>query len=218
MPRTAKRTTKQIAGITGTHSQYREVADFYPTCSEAVTSLLEVEKFSGPIWEPACGDGAISAVLKVHGYTVISSDLYDYGYADAVSAIDFISQYSNYKALLYSAWPNRTKIHPSTLNIVTNPPFALSLEFAERALEVTKDNPDGKVAMLNRLQWLEGVKRGKFFSKHPPSRVWVYSKRLPRMHARNWEGKKTSSMIAFAWFVWDIHHKGPTLLGWLDYD
>jgi len=39
-----------------------------------------VESFEGQIWEPACGDGAISRVLEAAGYQVISTDLIDRGY------------------------------------------------------------------------------------------------------------------------------------------
>lgn len=212
------RSFKHVAGNIGANSQYREIADFYPTCPEAVTSLLEVEKFSGPIWEPACGDGAISEILLKAGYSVYSSDLYDYGYLKACAGINFLSQYSEMKMFMFNKTTPETPKDGHNINIVTNPPYASSLEFAIRALEVISNNPNGKVAMLNKLQWLEGIKRGKFFSDYPPSRVWVYSKRLPRMHAKFWEGKKTTSMMAFAWYVWDAHHKGPTILGWLNYD
>ena len=58
----------------------RQKDDFYPTPARGIESLLSVEKFSGPIWEPACGDGAISKVLLSEGYDVISSDLVDRGY------------------------------------------------------------------------------------------------------------------------------------------
>ena len=32
------------------------------------------------IWEPACGDGAMSRILEAAGHTVISTDLVDRGY------------------------------------------------------------------------------------------------------------------------------------------
>jgi hypothetical protein len=41
----------------------RAAHDFYPTPPEAVRALLSVESFEGSIWEPACGDGAISRTL-----------------------------------------------------------------------------------------------------------------------------------------------------------
>lgn len=56
--------------------------DFYPTPPEAVRALLSVETFEGSIWEPACGDGAISKVLLDAGHEVVSSDLIDRGYGN----------------------------------------------------------------------------------------------------------------------------------------
>lgn len=54
--------------------------DFYPTPPEAVRALLSVEAFEGSIWEPACGDGAISKVLLAAGFDVVSTDLIDRGF------------------------------------------------------------------------------------------------------------------------------------------
>jgi len=42
----------------------RAAYEFYPTPPEATRALLSVECFEGDIWEPACGDGAISKVLE----------------------------------------------------------------------------------------------------------------------------------------------------------
>jgi hypothetical protein len=58
----------------------RRKDDFHETPSVAVEALLSVETFTGPIWEPACGRGAISEVLIEHGHDVISTDLVDRGY------------------------------------------------------------------------------------------------------------------------------------------
>ena len=54
--------------------------DFYPTPEWATHALIENEYFSGTIWEPACGNGAMSRVLKKVSADVYSSDLYDRGY------------------------------------------------------------------------------------------------------------------------------------------
>ena len=51
------------------------------------------------------------------------------------------------------------------------------------------------------------------FSICPPSRVWVFSERItfyPRGAV-----KKGSGTTAYAWFVWDHDHAGPTELNWL---
>ena len=41
----------------------RPETDFYPTPPEATRALLDVESFYDTVWEPACGDGAISKEL-----------------------------------------------------------------------------------------------------------------------------------------------------------
>ena len=46
----------------------RQKDDFYPTPPDAIYPLLEREKFEGEIWECACGDGAISNILKEYNY------------------------------------------------------------------------------------------------------------------------------------------------------
>lgn len=166
--------------------------DFYSTPPEAVKALCAVEKFDGAIWEPACGTGAISDALISYGYDVVSTDLVDRGYG--TSGIDFLME--------------SAALAP---NIVTNPPYKLSEEFADQALRLATR----KVAFLMRLLWLEGQKRKLLFQKSPLSRVWVFSKRLPRMHGHDFEGERTTSAMAFAWFVWEHGHTGAPVIGWL---
>jgi hypothetical protein len=69
-----KPTMKRFADLDG--------PDFFPTPAWATYALIENERFSGDIWESACGNGAMSRVLETTGETVISSDLYDRGFGD----------------------------------------------------------------------------------------------------------------------------------------
>ena len=62
--------------------------DFYATPSWVTEALLRHIHFRGPIWEPCCGDGAISAVLGRHGYTVVSTDIAGPGFC--TPGIDFL--------------------------------------------------------------------------------------------------------------------------------
>lgn len=168
----------------------REINDFYPTPPEGTEALLNVESFTGSVWEPACGDGAMSKVISDHGHVVCSSDLINRGYGRW--GVDFLADPPVYK----------------TANIITNPPFKHAQEFAERALDLTT----GKVAMLCRLAWLESVKRKPMFQSTPLSKVWVFSKRL---HMARGGGETKGGMIAFAWFVWDHSYGGEPRIGWL---
>ncbi len=170
----------------------RERDDFYPTPPEATEALLSVESFKGRIWEPACGDGAISKVVSAAGYDVVSTDLINRGYGE--SQVDFLLEWSR----------------PAP-NIITNPPFKLSRQFAEHALRLTT----GKVAMLNKLAFLEGQDRRRLMTTTPLARVWVFSRRLAFPAGSPHAQSKGGGMLAFAWFVWEHGYTGKPTLGWL---
>ena len=94
----------------------RNAADFYATPRECTIALLDNFDWlfrGGRIWEPACGDGAISKVLEGRGYEVISTDLHDRGYGE--SGMNFLN----------------ADVHCG--GIITNPPFNLAAEFIERS-------------------------------------------------------------------------------------
>lgn len=169
----------------------RASADWYPTPPEATEALLRVEKFDGITWEPACGDGAISKVFEAADIPVLSTDLIYRGYG--TGGIDFLLD-------------SQTTVD----NIVTNPPFTHAERFARHAINRSRR----KVALLCRLAWLEGKARRKLFEETPLARVWVFSRRLP-FKRPGWKDTGTGSMIAYAWYVWDVEHSGSPTLGWL---
>lgn len=172
-------------------AELREKDDFYPTPPSGTQALLAVEKFEGRIWEPACGDGAISKVLEAAGYEVISTDLVDRGYGEA--RIDFLME--------------RRLLAP---NIVTNPPFKLAEPFLARCLDLGAS----KVALLCRLAWLEGAARREMFESTPFARVWVFSRRLHMTRAGAATGK--GGLIAFAWFIWEQGHSAAPTIGFIE--
>ena len=132
--------------------------DYYATDPKAVELLLQNETFTGPVWEPACGEGHISQVLKDHGLLVSSSDLIDRGYG--AGGVDFL----NHQGGGYCT------------NIITNPPYKYAKEFVEKALDVIA--PGYKVAMFLKLTFLEGQGRRDLFKNNPPQTVYVSSARL----------------------------------------
>lgn len=172
----------------------REKDDFFPTPLRAVEALLAAERFDGRVWEPACGDGAISRPFEAAGYEVVSTDLVDRGYGQ--HGVDFLMEW-----------------RPRAPNIVTNPPFKLAVPFVRKSLQLTT----GKVAMLLKIAFLEGQERGQLFRESPLARVLVFSQRLAfvpggTIGARKLDG---GGMMAFAWFVFDHAHTGKPTLGWL---
>ena len=52
-------------------------------------ALLRHIRFRGPVWEPCCGDGAMSAVLAAHHYKVVSTDIADRGFG--TPGVDFLT-------------------------------------------------------------------------------------------------------------------------------
>ena len=124
-----KPTTKRFADLDG--------PDFFPTPRWATFALIDNEKFSGEIWECACGDGAMSKVLEETGSAVLSSDLYDRGYGEV--GLDFLtsSRYAD--------------------NIVTNPPFNCAEGFVTSGVKLARK----KFAQLLRLAFLEGANRAR---------------------------------------------------------
>lgn len=181
----------RLVGDTVGHDRRKD--DFYATPPEATRALLAVETFTGPILEPACGDGAISKVLEDAGHQVYSTDLVDRGYKRGYGGWDFLGVgYPHYSA-----------------NIITNPPFKLGEAFLERALL----HSSGKVAMLLKLGFLEGSKRARILRHTPLAKVWVFAERLTfRIPEREQQG---NGMLCFAWFVWDHAHVGPPTIGHL---
>lgn len=159
--------------------------DFYATerpVTEAVIPwLLKHRDSSVPVWEPACGDGAMSDVLMEHFTDVVSSDLVERGYTHAMpGSRDFLAE------------------EDPVAMIVTNPPFDdLAEKFIRHGLELTKPC-DGLVALLLRHEYDCAKGRYDLFSKAPFARKVVLTWR-PRWIA----GSKGSPRHNYSWFIWD---------------
>lgn len=184
----------QRSRLIGANLGNREQDDFYATPAESTEALLGVESLQGDIWEPACGNGAISKVLEAAGHRVASTDLVDRGYGEP--RIDFLMEWQ-----------------PRAPNIVTNPPFKLATKFVRHALQLTT----GKVAMLLKVGFLEGIEREPVFDAAPFARLWVFRRRQTFLRGGDEAIKMNGAggMIAYAWFVWDHEHTGKPTVGWI---
>lgn len=167
----------------------RKPNDFYPTPDFAIDTILDRVSFEGRVWEPSCGNGAISNKLISRGYDVKSTDLFDQGYGTA--GIDFLE-----------CQQDQTED-----NIMTNPPFGISTKYVLKALQLARK----KVLILNKLTFLEGkVRRDTLFSQNKLSNIYVYAGRLQFDPTQ-----KGSGVLAFAWFLFDNEYQGPTTLEWI---
>ena len=176
----------------------RAAFEFYPTPPEATRALLSVESFDGNIWEPACGDGAISRELEASGYRVFSTDLIGRGYGKGCE--NFL----------------KSEI-PLAKHIITNPPYGthgLGDAFVCKAL-IHCQKTGGSVAMLLNLRSLANPDRTAKFQKSPPAAIYVLD------DLTCWpEGRPTSTTARIArqqyyWAVWKPNHKGAPKFWWL---
>lgn len=135
----------------------REKDDFYPTPPEATEALLTLNLWGGSrkVWEPACGDGAISRVLARAGNDVVSTDLIDRGFG--TGGVDFLKATSLLAPI-----------------VITNPPFKLAEQFIRHALDLGAET----VAMLLKMTFWNAAKRIPLFEEHPPAIIAPLTWRL----------------------------------------
>ena len=168
------KSSTMIGGKSNQHG--RNAADFYATPPECTAVLLENYGGmfrNGRVWEPACGDGAISKVLEERRLDVISTDLHDRGYGKG--GMNFLTADCNCGS------------------IITNPPFNLAAQFVERAAQ--KEVP---FAMLLKATYWHAAKRYDLFQRTKPLAIIAMSWR-PAMSPER--GK--SGTMDFIWTVWD---------------
>lgn len=175
--------------------------DYYSTPEWATEELIKREKFEGIILEPCSGAGAISKVLEREGYKVISSDIRTDDHIYGEKGIDLLEI-------------EKTEAQ----NVITNPPFFMATESVEKSLELIPDG--GKVAMILKIQFLEGQKRYEFFQNSPLRRVYVFCKRVvfwnELMQVDDGNRSKHGGTICFAWYVWEKGYKGKPEIEWIN--
>jgi hypothetical protein len=172
--------------------------DFYATPSWVTEALLQHIRFRGPIWEPCCGDGAMSTILNRHGYEVVSTDIADRGFG--ASGIDFLAC---------------REVPGGCQGLVTNPPYGDSgshtgqsrsptamLGFLRHALMLTA-SVRGQLALLVRLQWIAGQRAAEVMSSAPFAAVVVLKQRICWFD----RGEDTKpAQHHHAWVVFDHAH------------
>jgi hypothetical protein len=181
----------------------REGRDFYATPGWVTEALLRHVRFrDGPVWEPCCGDGAMSTMLAAHGYEVVSTDIADRGFG--APGIDFLACHS---------------VPPRCRSIVTNPPYgdsgshkgqakssAAMLAFVAHALALTA-MVQGQLALLVRLQWMAGQRAADLLSSGPFAATIILTRRIQWFEM----GEQTNTaQHHHAWVVFDHHHPRGT--------
>ena len=186
------RDTTKVMGASNHSLEERAANDYYGTDPRSTRALLEVEKFDSEIWEPCAGHHLMVDELVNAGYIVRPTDLVDYGFGD--TQINFLET--------DETWDG---------DIVTNPPYGLSTEFAVKALQVVK--PGHKVAMFLRTLFLEGTKRyEKLFKENPPKIIYIFTNRQVCDANDNFN---KGSAVSYMWVIWEKGFKGDPIVRWL---
>jgi hypothetical protein len=167
--------------------------DYYREPRWLIDKLLTREIFTGPVLDPACGGGTIISACRDHGLDAAGSDLVDRGFKCTIR--DF-----------------RTVTGP-VANTFSNPPYGQAEEFARHFLAITEN----KVVLLLRLAFLESIRRERFFSTYPFTRLWICVPRpsMPDGLVTGTNGeqdrngalvvpKATGGSMLYGFFVWDL--------------
>jgi hypothetical protein len=177
--------------------------DWFPTPPWATRALVECvigreACAKQTAWEPAAGEGHMREVLCEYLRNVHASDVHDYGRGYEIGTFVGVGA-------------DRAECPFDPDWVITNPPFASAVEFAERALEEASVG----VALLLRSVWIEGAARyERLFRPRPPSIVAFFVERVPMVKGR-WD-PEASTATSYAWFCWDINERPqPTRLMWI---
>jgi hypothetical protein len=175
------------------HVWLRDEADWYLEPAWVSERLFDVERFDGPIFDPACGMGRVVEAALRHGLSADGADLVDRSFNYPVA--DFLQ--------------TTGKLN----NVVSNPPFDLFRQFATHALA----RASGKVAML----WLvRRLNAARWLGQTPLARIWLLTPRpsMPTGQHVLDGGKVGGGTQDFAWLVWGHGHRGAPELRWLHRD
>ena len=184
-------------GASGRLHPNRAPFEFYPTAPEATRALLSVERFEGTIWEPACGNGAISRELIAAGYDVVSTDLVDHGFG--TPRVDFLVQQS-----------------ARARHIVTNPPYGRGLadRFVQHAISLTRQT-GGSVAMLLNLASLCHPLRHARFVTDPPAAIYGIDELVCYPNGNPRDAIASTYWHRYCWVVWKPNHSSRPTFWWL---
>ncbi len=184
----------KVLGASNHTERIREQDDWYATDKEIVKILLQNETFDEYILENSVGSGNIADVLIENGYKVKGIDIKDRGWK-GTEIINFLEYNEKWNG-----------------DIICNPPYKVALEFAKHSLELIEDGH--KLAMLLKIQFLEGKERKKFFEKNPPKYIYVFSYRV-KCAKNNDFSKNLSSAVCYCWYLWEKGYKGEPKIKWL---
>lgn len=175
----------------------KEGLDLYRTSVTAMKSAINAGVFDdvSSAYDPCDGLGGISNPLEEAGIPVHRTDIFDHGNDKLDGLVNFLE---------LSKTPA-----PDVDVLVMNPPFNLTYEFVEKALEL-----HDRVFMFNRVSFLETKTRSAKLSSGdwPLKHVWFYGFRVGCAEGYTDEEKNA---VFYAWYEFDKEFKGAPTMSWI---
>ncbi|MDE4274741.1 hypothetical protein PXK58_08980 [Phaeobacter gallaeciensis] len=179
----------RATGNVSTDTTPREENDFYPTPAEVTRAFLAYEgarlRELGSVWEPACGDGAMTREIEAFGLPCVASDLIDRGCDGAE-----IRSFYDFSITMAPA-------------IVTNPPYCEinARDGKGRWLEHALSVGAQYVAFFLNADWPYAAGLSEVLARNPISRVYGCRWKV------DFTGKGSPPQRN-AWFIWDRAWQG----------
>ncbi|WP_226576484.1 TRM11 family methyltransferase [Acuticoccus sediminis] len=197
------------AATKNAHVWEQDELNWYVEPTRATEQLLGVERFTGRILDPCCGQGNIVTTLLAAGYDAIGSDIVDRtgGAPWFQGKLDALKDYG-FDYLAAADCPN----------IIMNPPFYRA-KGAEAFIRLALSSATGKVAAFVDARFIFGADRATgLYAEYPPHRVWIITPRVscpPGSYLA--AGNKAGGGSAdWCWLVYDMTAPfAGTRLGWL---
>jgi hypothetical protein len=182
------------------HLWERDPHDWYVEPPECSAALFALERFKGPVWDPACGLGRILVEARSAGLKTVGSDI--------IRRNKFCESTTNFLSDPYL---------PDFRDIVMNPPFSEAEAFVRKALSIGPQG--GKVAAILPLVWVSGFSTKRDWLPTSPLKTLYPISPRPSMPP----GKVIESGIKpgngtkdFAWLVWQIGYKGAATVAFMN--
>jgi hypothetical protein len=161
------------------HKKPRAKHDWYTENRWAAEQLFAQVQFTGPIHDPACGEGRIPIAARKAGYEATGADIVDRGFP-GVEMVDFETDWRPRKTLVFNA------------------PYEKNEEFIAHALEVASH----AVAAIVRIPFLCGQERfWDLYRKCPPALVLACSQRV-NMPPGGIGADEDGGTADYAWLIW----------------
>jgi len=162
------------------HKKPRAKHDWYTENRWAAEQLFAQVQFTGPIHDPACGEGRIVIAAREAGYAATGAEIVDRGFP-GVEIVDFETDCRPRKTLVFNA------------------PYEKNEEFIAHALEEVASHA---VAAIVRIPFLCGQERfWDLYRKCPPALVLACSQRV-NMPPGGIGADEDGGTADYAWLIW----------------